>query len=111
MDLNQANLLLKQLKKGQEVPKKEDPEIIQFLEDLELVEVRKEKVILTQKGSLAAEMGLQEYINYNKTEKEILNFSREENRKMSRILILAFFLLFTLFLAAISTNLNFPGSF
>lgn len=111
MKITNANLILKRLKKEPYVSTGEHPESIAFLKNFGLVEVKQRKVLLTPEGNLAAEMGIQEYLRYSETEKEILNFSHEESRKKSKILLLAFFLFFTLFLAAILTNLSFPVLF
>lgn len=111
MKIKDANRLLKQLNEGQNISTREAQESIVFLEDLELVKVYKEKVSLTQKGNLAAGMGMQDYLKYHKTEKEILEFSIEKSRRNRKILMLVFFLLFSSFLAALFSNLPIPGSF
>lgn len=111
MKFKEANLLLKKLNEGQIITTREGRESIAFLEELALVEVYDKKVLLTHKGSLAAGMGMQEYLKYHRTEKEFLEFSSEKSRKKGKILLVTFFLLFTLFLAALITNLSFLGLF
>ncbi|WP_168136838.1 hypothetical protein [Salinimicrobium oceani] len=95
------------MKEGQHVSYNENPEIISFLEELKLVEVYNKKVLLTHNGGLAAGMGVEDYLKYNKIEKDILDFSLEKNRIKNRMLLLAFCLLFLLFIIALASNLSF----
>lgn len=111
MKFHYANLILIRLKEGQHVSLNEDPEIIAFLEDLKLVEVYNKKILLTHNGGLAAGMGVEDYLKYSRIEKEILDFSLERSRKKGKLLLLAFFLLFALFFAALITNLSLLGIF
>ncbi|WP_029038608.1 hypothetical protein [Salinimicrobium xinjiangense] len=111
MKFKDVNLILGRLRKGQNFSPEDDPEIIKILEDLKLIEVYKNKILLTDNGILAADMGIKEFLKYSKIEKEILNFSLEKNRKNGRILLLISVLFFLLFLAALFTNFSFLNDF
>jgi hypothetical protein len=111
MKIKKADHILCRLKEGQSFSPMEDPKAIKFLEDLKLVELYKNKILLTHIGRLAADMGLEEYLKYSKIEREILDFSLEKNRKRGRVLLLTFMLLFLLFLTALFFNFSFLNNF
>lgn len=104
MKLKEASELLVKLRDGHKIPVEKHEDSIKFLEDMELVDVYGSRVILTQKGNLAAGMGLKSYLKYNRTEKEILNFSISKTRKKSQFLLLAFVILFILFITFLVLN-------
>lgn len=111
MNYNLANVILIRLKEGQYVSFNENPETIRFLENLKLVEVYNKKVLLTHTGGLAAGMGLEDYLEFRKVEKDILRFSIDKGRRKRKTFFLAFLILLFLFFIAFVSNLSFLGIF
>lgn len=111
MKIRNANLILKRIKEGRYNSANEDPENFAFLKEMKLVKVDNEQVVLTSEGSRAAEMGIEDYLNYHETEQEILNFCPEKCRKNRKVLLLIFFLLFSIFIAAVFTEVSLPAIF
>ena len=60
---------------------------------------------ITERGEMAKEMGIRHFLDLEKTEEELMNYSAEKAKRMTYMLIFSFVILLLLLLI-IETNLD-----
>lgn len=109
----QEEKLLEKIEKQEKLQLRDLAPALKRLEDYGFISKNDHAFVLTDKGRHARKLGIKNYLECERIEKEILRYSLQKSKKRGRLLWASFLLLILLFLlfAAINFDLFFESGF